>query len=167
MDGEPRQLGEGGPLDPAAGGLNSDAMTLAPTVTLEFAPRPLAQSLWRGFRCQCPNCGEGRLFGKFLKPVPACSVCGEDFTHHRADDAPPYFTMVLVGHLLVPVILAIQLLTELTVTQHLMIWLPLTGGLTVGLLQPVKGATIALQWALRMHGFSGEPDPDDDAQFVR
>jgi uncharacterized protein (DUF983 family) len=56
----------------------------------------------------------------------------------------------------VPVLLAVQLTTRLTVAQHLMIWLPLTGGLTVGLLQPVKGAVIAVQWALRMHGFDGK-----------
>ena len=31
-------------------------------------------------------------------------------------------------------------------------------GLTIGLLQPVKGAIIALQWALRMHGFDGKAE---------
>ncbi len=92
-----------------------------------------------------------------------CEVCGEDYTHQRADDAPPYFTMVIVGHLLVPVLLAVQLTSHLTVAQHLMIWLPLTGILTVGLLQPVKGAIIALQWALRMHGFDGRGEEDDQS----
>ncbi len=163
----PRHRDGGARLEPSDGKPNSSAMTLASPATLEFGPRPLAPSLLRGFLCRCPNCGEGRLFGKFLKPVPSCAVCGEDFTHQRADDAPPYFTMVLVGHLMVPLVLAVQFTTNLSVAQHLAIWLPLTAGLTVGLLQPVKGATIALQWALRMHGFSGETNPDDDGQFVR
>ena len=124
--------------------------------------RPVARSLARGFLGRCPHCGKGRLFGRFLKPVANCAVCGEDFTHQRADDAPPYFTMILVGHLVVPIALATVLLTNLSTTTHLLIWLPTIGLLTVGLLQPVKGAVIALQWALRMHGFDGKGGSDPD-----
>ena len=122
--------------------------------------RPVFRSLWRGFRCRCPNCGRGRLFGRYLKSVPVCAVCRENLSHQRADDAPPYFTIVLVGHIVVPLMLVVALATSLSNTQQLAIWLPLTAILTVGLLQPVKGAVIALQWALRMHGFDGSADPD-------
>lgn len=128
-------------------------------------PRPLFHAMLRGLAGRCPHCGKGRLFGRFLKPVAACPICGEDFTHQRADDAPPYFTMVIVGHILVPVLLAVQLTTDLSITQHLLIWLPLTGGLTIGLLQPVKGAVVALQWALRMHGFDGKPESVEGQSF--
>jgi uncharacterized protein (DUF983 family) len=121
-------------------------------------PRPVFGSLWRGFRGRCPRCGEGRLFRAFLKPVEACERCGEDLSHQRSDDAPPYFTILIVGHLLVPVLLAVQMTVELSVYGHLAIWLPLTAVLTIGLLQPVKGAVIALQWALYMHGFDGSGD---------
>jgi uncharacterized protein (DUF983 family) len=116
--------------------------------------------MWRGFRCRCPNCGEGRLFRAYLKPVLACPHCGEDLSHQRADDAPPYFTMLIVGHVLVPIALAIVLVTELSVMTHMLIWIPLTGLACVALLQPVKGAIIGLQWALYMHGFDGSADPD-------
>jgi uncharacterized protein (DUF983 family) len=122
--------------------------------------RPVARSLWRGFMCRCPNCGEGRLFRAYLKPVMACARCGEDLSHQRSDDAPPYFTMVIVGHIVVPLMLTVALLVHWSTLTHLAIWLPLTLGLTLGLLQPVKGATIALQWALYMHGFDGSADPD-------
>jgi uncharacterized protein (DUF983 family) len=121
-------------------------------------PRPIAGALIRGFRGRCPCCGEGRLFRAFLKPVDVCERCGEDLSHQRADDAPPYFTILIVGHLLVPVLLFVQMTVELSVYGHLAIWLPLTALLTVGLLQPVKGAVIALQWALYMHGFDGSED---------
>jgi len=123
-------------------------------------PRPLWRSLARGFRCRCPHCGEGALFRGYLKPAPVCFACLEDLTHQRADDAPPYFTMVIVGHLLVPLMLAAQFATDFSVTTYLAIWLPATALLTLGLLRPVKGAIIAAQWALRMHGFDGHPDPD-------
>jgi uncharacterized protein (DUF983 family) len=142
------------------------AMTTADDHALEILePRPLFRAMARGFIGRCPNCGKGHLFRAFLKPVAECSVCGEDYTHQRADDAPPYFTMVIVGHLLVPALLAVQLTLNLTVAQHLMIWLPLTGILTIGLLQPVKGAIVALQWALRMHGFDGRGEEDQSLPY--
>lgn len=121
-------------------------------------PRPVFPALARGFAGRCPCCGKGRLFRSFLKPVEACSTCGEDFSHQRADDAPPYFTILIVGHLLVPLMLAVQLSIELPIYGHLAIWLPLTAVMTLWLLQPVKGAVIALQWALYMHGFDGSDD---------
>jgi uncharacterized protein (DUF983 family) len=40
---------------------------------------------------------------------------------------------------------------------HLLLWIPLIIGLSLALLQPVKGAIVATQWALRMHGFYGHP----------
>jgi uncharacterized protein (DUF983 family) len=126
----------------------------------ERPARSLAVSLGRGFRCRCPNCGEGRLFRAYLKPVDSCPVCGEDMSHQRADDAPPYFTMVIVGHIVVPLMLAVAMRVELSNTTHLMIWLPLALVMALALLQPIKGATIALQWALYMHGFDGSDDPD-------
>lgn len=123
-------------------------------------PRPLARAMLRGFACRCPNCGKGSLFGSFLKPVAQCSVCQEDYTAQRADDAPPYFTMVIVGHLLVPLMLAVQFSTNFSVLTYMLLWIPFTGLATVALLQPVKGAIVAFQWAMRMHGFdlnAGEP----------
>ena len=123
-------------------------------------PRPLARAMLRGFACRCPNCGKGSLFARYLKPVPQCSVCGEDYTAQRADDAPPYFTMVIVGHLLVPLMLAVQFSTNFSVLTYMLMWIPFTGLATVALLQPVKGAIVAFQWAMRMHGFdanAGEP----------
>ncbi len=123
-------------------------------------PRPLAQAMLRGFACRCPNCGKGSLFGRYLKPVATCEVCGEDYTAQRADDAPPYFTMVIVGHLLVPLMLAVQFSTNFSTLTYMLMWIPLTGIATLALLQPVKGAIVAFQWAMRMHGFDkngGEP----------
>jgi uncharacterized protein (DUF983 family) len=144
--------------------------TAAPFTNRDFSVphRPLFGSMARGFACRCPNCGKGRLFGRFLKPVAACSACGEDFTHQRADDAPPYFTMLIAGHILVPILSLVLMTTTLSVYTHLAIWLPLAAALTIGLLQPVKGAIIALQWALRMHGFDGlgAPEDRDNSQFL-
>lgn len=127
---------------------------------LGLPKRPIVRSLWRGFLCRCPTCGEGRLFRAYLKPVALCAACGEDLSHQRADDAPPYFTILVVGHLVVPLMVVAMLFAELPTAAHLAIWLPLTALLCLLLLQPIKGAIIGLQWALYMHGFDGSLDPD-------
>lgn len=124
--------------------------------------RPLNRSMMRGFLNQCPACGSGKLFRSYIKPVEHCAACNEDYTHQRADDLPPYIVISIVGH----IALGGFLMTDLVFVDwsswfHLAIWVPITLILSLLLLQPVKGAVIGLQWALRMHGFGGassEPD---------
>ena len=129
-------------------------------VEAEIAPgkRALWPALRKGFRGHCPNCGEGKVFRAFLKVAPTCKVCGQDFSGHRADDLPPYITIVIVGHVVVTAILFVFGRWEWPTAVHLAVWLPLTLFLAVGLLQPIKGAVVGLQWALRMHGFDRTPE---------
>jgi uncharacterized protein (DUF983 family) len=107
----------------------------------------------RGFRGRCPRCGEGKLFRAFLKVDDHCSVCHLDYTPHRADDLPAYLVIVIVGHFIVPMILWIETDFSPPVSLQLAVYLPLTLILSLALLQPVKGAVVGIQWALRMHGF--------------
>ena len=79
----------------------------------------------RGFRCRCPRCGEGKLFRAFLKIADNCSVCGLDFTPHRADDLPAYLVIVIVGHIVVPAVLWIETNYSPAVWLQLAIYLPL------------------------------------------
>ena len=115
--------------------------------------RDLWTAVKRGFRGRCPRCGQGKLFRAFLKVEDHCSVCQLDFTPHRADDLPAYLVIVIVGHIVVPTILWIETDYSPSVPLQLSIYLPLTLILSLALLQPVKGAVVAVQWALRMHGF--------------
>ena len=117
-------------------------------------------ALKRGLRGRCPRCGEGKLFRAFLKVDDHCSVCQLDFTPHRADDLPAYLVIVIVGHIVVPTILWIETDYSPSVPLQLSIYLPLTLILSLVLLQPVKGAVVAIQWALRMHGFD-EQNPTE------
>jgi uncharacterized protein (DUF983 family) len=139
-------------------------MPVAITTPGEEGARPRWQSVKRGLAGRCPHCGQGRLFRAYLKPVETCPVCGEDLSHQRADDFPPYITMVIAGHILVPLILTVQLLTDFSVLTYLAIYLPVTVAAVFGLMQPVKGAVIGLQWALRMHGFDDRSNPDAPPQ---
>ena len=122
--------------------------------------RDVWTSIKRGFRGRCPRCGEGKLFRAFLKVDNNCSVCDLDFTPHRADDLPAYLVIVIVGHIVVPMALLIETNYAPPVALQLAIYLPITLVASLALLQPVKGAVVGMQWALRMHGFD-EKNPGD------
>ncbi|HLH94401.1 MAG TPA: DUF983 domain-containing protein [Xanthobacteraceae bacterium] len=107
----------------------------------------------RGFRGRCPNCGRGRMFPRFLKVADLCPACGEELFHQRADDFPAYIVIVVVGHIVVWLALSVQMAFAPAMWLQYALWLPLTFGLALGLVQPVKGAIIASQWFMGMHGF--------------
>jgi uncharacterized protein (DUF983 family) len=120
--------------------------------------RPLLTAMARGFLGRCPNCGKGRLFASYVKTVSECEHCGEAIHHHRADDLPAYLVVVIVGHVVLGAFMGFETMFDLSLVQQLSIWVPLTIVLAVGLLRPVKGAVVGLQWALYMHGFGGQED---------
>jgi uncharacterized protein (DUF983 family) len=138
-----------------------EAMSTAPKVwtreTGQVEKRDVWAALRRGFRGRCPRCGAGKLFRAFLKTADNCSVCGQDFTPHRADDLPAYLVIIIMGHIVVPLALYIETNYAPPVALQLSIYLPLTLFGSLALLQPVKGAVVGLQWALRMHGFDETP----------
>jgi uncharacterized protein (DUF983 family) len=119
--------------------------------------RSISGSLLRGARLLCPACGEGALFRRYLKVSDICPHCAEELHHHRADDAPPYFTIVIVGHVVIGLVLAVEVAYQPPLGLHAALWLPLTLILSLLLLPRIKGALVSLQWALLMHGF----DPND------
>ena len=120
--------------------------------------RPLRRALAKGWRRRCPDCGDSGLFKGYIKVRQACDACGLEFHHHRADDAPPYFTITIVAHIIMPLLLISERTWHFEQWLHMALWLPLTLVLTLFLLPRVKGALIGLQWAKQMHGFGGEED---------
>lgn len=118
--------------------------------------RPTWQSIFRGWRKKCPSCGEGKIFSGYLTVNDQCSTCGEELHHQRADDAPPYFTIFVVGHAIIPSALWLEMTYSPAVWLQMLIWVPLTVLLSLWLLPQIKGALIGLQWALRMHGFDDQ-----------
>lgn len=106
-----------------------------------------------GFLMRCPACGEGSMFARFLKVADTCPHCHEELHHHRADDAPPYFTVFIAGHIVIPLVLVIEKIWHPNMVWFISATLIVTLMLTVFLMPRVKGAVVAMQWALRMHGF--------------
>lgn len=122
------------------------------------AARPLLQAMARGARLRCPACGKGRLFRAYLKVADSCPVCHEELHHQRADDAPPYMTIFLVGHLVIPFVLWVDMAYEWPMWVNIAVWFPVTILLALALLPVIKGALVGLQWSLRMHGFGVESE---------
>ncbi|GEP10376.1 DUF983 domain-containing protein [Methylobacterium gnaphalii] len=119
------------------------------------------------FLCRCPHCGEGKLFGRFLKTRPHCEACGMKLDGHRADDFPPYIVIFVVGHIVGYLILTFEMGYDVPLWVSVTLWPGLTLGLVALLLQPVKGAVIGLQYATRMHGFQVSPPPRPGAEETR
>ena len=126
-------------------------------------PATLMQAMLRGARFRCLRCEEKGLFARYLKPAPSCSHCGQDWTLHQADDFPPYVSMFVTGHLMAPVIIEVGK-SSLSLGAQLAIAFGVGSVLMIGLLQPAKGAIIALQWWMGMHDF--RPAGRDEAEAV-
>jgi uncharacterized protein (DUF983 family) len=119
------------------------------------AKRDTGQAMLRGALHTCPKCGKGDLYASYLKVAGQCARCGQELHHHRADDAPPYFTILIVGHIAVGGVLTMEQAFKPSAWLHVAIWMPLVIILSLLLLPRIKGMLVGLQWALRMHGFGG------------
>ena len=120
----------------------------------------LATALRRGAFKTCPKCGQGQLFAAYLKPVAACSACGEPIGHIRADDGPAWLTMLLTGHIVGPGLVMTQMRGTLTTVQGAWLWMSVAIALVLTLLPITKGVFIALLW---QSGAAGGPEDGNSA----
>ena len=127
-----------------------------PSTPLEGA-RDLRAALRRGWRCTCPSCGGGPLFDGYLAVRDRCVACGERLDRHRADDAPTWMTILVVGHVVAPAMLFVWDAWDPPLWVHWTLWPPLSLMLCLGLLPRFKGAVVGLQWARRLAGFGAPP----------
>jgi uncharacterized protein (DUF983 family) len=118
---------------------------------MSTSPRnALLQALSRGLRGRCPHCGTGRIFYRYLKVSPACEVCHHDLDRYPSDDGPAYFTILLVGHLVVAPLLLFPFIWRSPIWLILPATLiPLTV-LTLTMLPRTKGAVIGALYALKV-----------------
>jgi uncharacterized protein (DUF983 family) len=139
-------------------------MTTTETQTVQYGgkpeDRPLGRSIMRGILSRCPACGNGHLFRAWLKPVDECASCGEDMHHQRSDDLPPYISIMILGHVAVGGFMMTDTVFLVPMWVHFAIWVPITILVALLTIQPIKGGVIGLQWALKMHGFSNEPEKE-------
>jgi uncharacterized protein (DUF983 family) len=124
------------------------------TMTTDTENRSLGRAVWNGMKLRCPHCGEGHLFRSYLKVADTCDACGEELSHHRADDFPPYISIVIVGHVIIGLMLHLEMAYEnIAPWVYLATMLPAAIILPLTMLPSIKGAVVGLQWANKMYGF--------------
>ena len=112
-------------------------------------PKAGSGPLLAGLAGRCPSCGKGPLFAGFLKVAPACTACGQDLSHADSGDGPAVFVIMIAGFIVAFSALIFEIAVHPPVWLHLIIWLPLTVVLCLGLLRPFKGVMIAAQFMNR------------------
>ena len=99
-----------------------------------------------GLGCRCPACGEGPVFRSFLDIAPRCTSCGADFSKADAGDGPAFFVMFLLGIIIMPPVLLVQILFSPPAWVHIILWTPVRIVLAMLMLRPFKSLMFALQW---------------------
>jgi uncharacterized protein (DUF983 family) len=117
-------------------------------VTDTFQQRSIWEGLKRGLLGRCPNCGTGALFRAYLKVAPECPSCAHALAQYRADDGPAYFTILIVGHVLIAPLLLSEAIYTWPLVPLLVLFAVSIVALTLALLPRVKGAFVGVQWAV-------------------
>jgi len=113
---------------------------------------PLGQAMWRGLRGRCPACGAGRLFARYLKPVANCAVCNQPLGHVRSDDAAPWLTILVVGHIVVPLMLSVERYSQWPEWVAMIVWPLIALALALAVLPRAKGLLLSIIWVTRAPG---------------
>lgn len=128
--------------------MTDPASTAADIAEGQDAARSILTGLKRGARRRCPNCAEGSLFAGYLKVEPVCPRCANPNGRYPADDGPAYFTIFLIGHLVIAPGLALTVLRGWSPLGLLAVGLPTVAVLTLTALPFIKGAWIGVLWGV-------------------
>jgi len=123
------------------------------TTTDSRAARDWKKAVLAGMTDHCPSCGQAPLFARGLRTVSHCPSCGQDWSAQRADDFPAYLVILVLGHVLVPIVVMVNMAWDLPLGVQMIGWCVLAVLIAVLMIRPAKGAVIGAQWALRMGGF--------------
>lgn len=111
---------------------------------------PMATAIGRGLNGRCPACGKSHLFNGFLKVRDACQSCGAPLGLARADDAPPYLTILLVAHLVVPAMFFVDRTYAPETWLMTAIFVPMAAIMSLALLRPIKGGVVGVMMKLNL-----------------
>jgi uncharacterized protein (DUF983 family) len=99
-----------------------------------------------GLSGRCPRCGKGLLFKGFIALAPCCEACGLDYSFADSGDGPAVFIALIGGFIVLGAALWTEIVYEPPLWLHMVLFLPLTIIVCLGLLRPFKGVLIALQY---------------------
>ena len=85
--------------------------------------------------------------------VEHCAVCGADLREQDSGDGPVAFITLIAGAVVVIAALVVEVKYSWPIWLHMVVWLPLASVLCIGLMRPLKGIMIALQYKHRRSDF--------------
>lgn len=112
----------------------------------------LRDAALRGLMGRCPCCGKGALMRSYLKQVENCAACGESFGQIRADDAAPWATLIVVGHVFLPLVFLFN-------WDWMPLWVAMVSmsalvvAMCLAILPRAKTLFIAILWQTRAPGY--------------
>lgn len=105
-----------------------------------------AQAALRGL---CPRCGATGLFAGVITFAPGCRACGLDYSQFNVGDGPAAFLIMIVGAIVTIAAITVELKFGPPFWVHILLWIPVTAALVVGLLRIAKGALLVLEYRNR------------------
>ena len=111
--------------------------------------------LLSGLLKKCPHCGKGNLYSKYLKFYSHCSICGEEFHSYRTDDFGPWLSIIISGHIIVPLVLSMEQNFKIDLWIQALIWIPITTVVVLFLLPISKSICLSILWRLKMKDNQG------------
>ena len=110
----------------------------------------LMRVLISGILKKCPKCSHGKIFSGYLKINNNCSKCNEDLSIYRTDDFGPWLSIVLAGHIVVPLVLSAEQAFAPDLWLQALIWIPFSLTIVLYLLPISKSICLAIMWRLKM-----------------
>jgi len=99
----------------------------------------------------CPRCGAPTLFDGLVGFASECKKCGLDYSPFNVGDGPAAFLIMIVGAIIMIGMVTVELAWSPPIWVHVLLWLPLTIVLVVGLLRVAKGALLILEYRNKAH----------------
>jgi uncharacterized protein (DUF983 family) len=99
----------------------------------------------------CPQCDARSLFDGPVSFAPKCTSCGLDIAGFNVGDGPAAFLIMIVGAIVTIGAIWLQLAVEPPFWVHILIWLPVTAALVIGLLRVAKAALLIIEYRRSAH----------------
>lgn len=103
---------------------------------------------------RCPACEKGSLYRNYLSLHDQCSACGADFTSHDVGDGAAFFTITLLGFVVVGLAFALEIYYRPPYWLHALVVLGSLLVLTPLCLRFFKSYLIAMKF--KLHGSTTE-----------
>lgn len=97
----------------------------------------------------CPRCGAPTLFAGAVRFSDRCSKCQLDLAQFNVGDGPAAFLIMIVGAIITIGAVWLELAASPPFWVHILLWVPLTLALVIGLLRLAKGALLVLEYRNR------------------